>query len=171
MAPPPRQKFSFWSDSPFSAEQSTFIIFKYRELKSTAGVRRVFGTKFHPKNQRKVSQQVQFQRVIDNFIKTASLCPQAPAILAQNQFSETKKIVNTWNTLGIKILKPPNISFLKLVGFVHFSHFLIRSETYYNLQSCWITLYHIIQSDFGLRLAPIVFFLSDPSHFALGFQS
>ena len=84
MAPPPRQKFSFRSDSPFSAEQSTFIILKYRELKSTAAVRGAFGTKFHPQNPRKVPQQDQFQRVIDNFIKTASLCPQAPAILAQN---------------------------------------------------------------------------------------
>ena len=79
MAPPPRQKFSFRSDSPFSAEQSTFIILKYGELKSTAAVRRAFGTKFHPKNPRKVPQQVQFQRVIDNFIKTAT--PSWPKIL------------------------------------------------------------------------------------------
>ena len=28
-----------------------------------------------------------------------------------------------------------------MVGFVHFSNFLIPSEKYYNLQSCWITLY------------------------------
>ena len=75
MAPPPRQKFSFRSDSPFSAEQSTFIILKYGELKSTAAVRRAFGTKFHPKNPRKVPQQDQFQRVSDNFIKTASVRP------------------------------------------------------------------------------------------------
>ena len=79
MAPPPRQKFSFRSDSPFSADQSIFIILKYGELKSTAAVRRAFGTKFHPKNPRKVPQQVHFQRVIDNFIKTANVCPQVPA--------------------------------------------------------------------------------------------
>ena len=29
----------------------------------------------------------------------------------------------------------------KMVGFVHFSNFFIPSEKYYNLQSCWITLY------------------------------
>ena len=29
-----------------------------------------------------------------------------------------------------------------MVGFVHFSNFFIPSEEYYNLQSCWITLYH-----------------------------
>ena len=29
-----------------------------------------------------------------------------------------------------------------MVGFVHFSNFLIPSEKYYKLQSCWITLYY-----------------------------
>ena len=48
--------------------------------------------------------------------------------------------VGTWDTLGIKIPKPPYISSLKMVGFVHFSNFLIPSEKYYKLQSCWITL-------------------------------
>ena len=28
-----------------------------------------------------------------------------------------------------------------MVGLVHFSNFLILSEKYYKLQSCWITLY------------------------------
>ena len=49
--------------------------------------------------------------------------------------------VGTWDTLGIKIPKPPYISSLKMVGFVHFSNFLIPSEKYYKLQFCWITLY------------------------------
>ena len=49
--------------------------------------------------------------------------------------------VDTWDTIGIKIPKPPYISSLKMVGFVHFSNFLIPSEKYYKLQSCWITLY------------------------------
>ena len=49
--------------------------------------------------------------------------------------------VGTWDTLGIKIPKPPYISSLKMVGFVHFSNFFIPSEKYYKLQSCWITLY------------------------------
>ena len=75
MAPPRRQMFSFRSDSTFSAEESNFIIFKYGELKSTAAVRRAFGTKFHQKNPRKVPNWVQFQRVIDNFIKIASVRP------------------------------------------------------------------------------------------------
>ena len=33
-----------------------------------------------------------------------------------------------------------------MVGFVHFSNFLIPSEKYYNSQSCWITLYQIHDS-------------------------
>ena len=33
-----------------------------------------------------------------------------------------------------------------MVGFVHFSNFLIPSEKYYNLQSCWITLYYLAVS-------------------------
>ena len=31
-----------------------------------------------------------------------------------------------------------------MVGFVHFSNFLIPSEKYYNSQSFWITLYYDI---------------------------
>ena len=119
MVPPPRQKFSFRSDSPFSAEWSTFIILKYGELKSTAAVRRAFGIKFRPQNPRKVPQQVQFQRVIDNFIKTAPVRPQS----GQKSIIWNRKIVGTWDTLGIKIPKPPYISSLKMVGFVHFSNF------------------------------------------------
>ena len=34
-----------------------------------------------------------------------------------------------------------------MVGFVHFSTFLIPSEKYFNLQSCWITLYHFCRFD------------------------
>ena len=50
-------------------------------------------------------------------------------------------ILQPGDTLGIKILKPPFISSLKMVGFVHFSNLLIPSEKYYNSQSFWITLY------------------------------
>ena len=49
----------------------------------------------------------------------------------------------TWTFWDIKISKPPYISSLKMVGFVHFSNFFIPSEKYYKLQSCWITLYQI----------------------------
>ena len=40
---------------------------------------------------------------------------------------------------ALQIPKPPYISSLKMVGFLHFSNILIPSEKYYNLQSCWIT--------------------------------
>ena len=53
------------------------------------------------------------------------------------------KIPCTWHFWNIKIPKPPYISSLKMVGFVHFSNFLIPSEKYYNSQSFWITLYSI----------------------------
>ena len=33
-----------------------------------------------------------------------------------------------------------------MVGFVHFPIFFIPSEKYYNLQSCWITLYYLAVS-------------------------
>ena len=46
---------------------------------NTAAVQQAFGTKFHPKNPRKVPNWMQFQRVIDNFIKTASVRPLVPA--------------------------------------------------------------------------------------------
>ena len=62
--------------------------------------------------------------------------------------------VSTWDTLGIKIPKPPYISSQKMVGSVHFSNFLIPSEKYYKLQSCWITLYQDFEFDLGLSLAP-----------------
>ena len=52
------------------------------------------------------------------------------------------KFPHTWQFWNLKIPKPPYKSSLKMVGFVHFSNFLIPSEKYYNLQSCWITLYH-----------------------------
>ena len=35
-----------------------------------------------------------------------------------------------------------------MVGFVHFSNFLIPSEKYYKLQSCWITLYFLLHLDY-----------------------
>ena len=36
-----------------------------------------------------------------------------------------------------------------MVGLLHFSNFFIPSEKYYNLQSCWITLYH---TEFNLQI-------------------
>ena len=66
------EKFGFRKDTPFSVDQCTFIIFKYGEVQNTSQVRRAFGTKFLPNNPRKVPKNVQFQRVIDRFQKTAS---------------------------------------------------------------------------------------------------
>ena len=54
-----------------------------------------------------------------------------------------KRIVCTWDILDIKIPKPPNIRFPKIIGFVQFLIFLVPSENYYNPQSLWITLYHL----------------------------
>ena len=78
MAPPRPQKFSFRNNSTFSAEESKFIILKYGEVKCAAAVRRAFGTKFLPKNPRKVPHQKQFQRVIDRFLGSASVRPKVP---------------------------------------------------------------------------------------------
>ena len=63
MAAPTDQKFRFRKDSPFSAEESKFIVLKYGEtgkLKYTAVVRRAFGIKFYPKNKKKVPNQKAF---------------------------------------------------------------------------------------------------------------
>ena len=54
--------------------------------------------------------------------------------------SSERQNSQTWQFWNIKIPKPPYISSLKMVWFVHFSNFLIPSEKYYKLQSCWITL-------------------------------
>ena len=82
------QRIDFWAGwHPLHARNSALEVilpsllsnppssFSSTESLSPLQLRRAFGTKFHPKNPRKVSQQVQFQRVIDNFIKTASLRP------------------------------------------------------------------------------------------------
>ena len=42
-----------------------------------------------------------------------------------------------------------------MVGFVHFSNFLIPSEKYYKLQSCWITLYFVSQAAMDKGMVPI----------------
>ena len=51
------------------------------------------------------------------------------------------KIPHTWHFSNIKIPKPPFISSLKIIGFLHFWKFWGPSEENYNLQSLWITLY------------------------------
>ena len=66
-----------------------------------------------------------------------------PAVWSRNTILSqpwNERIVCTWD---IKIPKPPNIRFPKIIGFVQFLIFLVPSEKYYKLQSCWITLYYI----------------------------
>ena len=45
------------------------------------------------------------------------------------------KFPHTWQLWDIKIPKPPYISSLKIIGFLHFLHFWDPSEKDYNLQS------------------------------------
>ena len=51
------------------------------------------------------------------------------------------KIPHTWHFWNLKIQKPPYISFLKIIGLLHFFRFMGPSEENYNQQSLWITLY------------------------------
>ena len=51
------------------------------------------------------------------------------------------KIPHTWHFWNLKIQKPPYISFLKIIGLLHFFKFMGPSEENYNQQSLWITLY------------------------------
>ena len=56
-----RPSFSLRSDSPFSTEESIFIIPKFGELKNTTLIRRAFRKEFYLKNPRQVPQFTQFQ--------------------------------------------------------------------------------------------------------------
>ena len=51
------------------------------------------------------------------------------------------KFPYTWQFWNIKIPKPPYISSLKIIGFLHFFKFWGPSEKNYNLQSLMITLF------------------------------
>ena len=141
MATPPRQKVSFRSDSPFSAEQSTFIILKYGELKSTAA-ETGFWDQVSPQEPKESPAAGPVPEGYWQLHQDCFFAPPSSCLPGQKSILWNEKIVGTWDTLGIKIPKPPYISSLKMVGFVHFSNFLIPSEKYYKLQSCWITLYH-----------------------------
>ena len=92
LTPGSTQKFDFRTDSPFSVEESKFIILKYGEVKCTAAVRRAFGTKFFPKNPRKVPKQMIFQRVIDRFLQSASVRPAIPAGAPPTSEDDLKKV-------------------------------------------------------------------------------
>lgn len=89
MAPPCQQKLCFRKDSTFSEEESKFIILKYGEVKCSAAVRRAFGTKFFPK---KNPQQVQFRRVIDRFLESASVRPMVPTGFAPTSDESVQQV-------------------------------------------------------------------------------
>ena len=55
--------------------------------------------------------------------------------------SSERQNSHTWQFWNIKIPKPPYISSLKIIGFLHFLNFLGPSEKNYNPQSLMITLY------------------------------
>ena len=55
--------------------------------------------------------------------------------------SSERQNSHTWQFWNIKIPKPPYISSLKIIGFLHFLNFLGLSEKNYNPQSLMITLY------------------------------
>ena len=94
MAPPRQPKFSFRKDSPFDAEQSTFIILKYGELKNVALVRRAFGTKFYPRHPRMLPHRWQFKRVIDQFLNSASVRPRVSAGLPSTSEESVQEVKN-----------------------------------------------------------------------------
>ena len=65
----------FRLDSPFTAQQSTFIILKYGELKSVVSVMRAFRKEFYPNNPRYVPNRKIFERVVQRFKSNASVRP------------------------------------------------------------------------------------------------
>ena len=68
------------------------------------------------------------------------------------------KIPHTWHFWNLKIQKPPYISFLKIIGLLHFFKFMGPSEENYNQQSLWITLYVTITWEKGwlqMRVASV----------------
>ena len=72
-----QSKFRY-SNSAFTEEQETFIILKYGEVGCITQVKRSFGTRFFPKNPRKVPHHYQFHRLVDRFLKTGSVNQQPP---------------------------------------------------------------------------------------------
>ena len=56
--------------------------------------------------------------------------------------SSERQNSHTWQFWNIKIPKPPYISSLKIIGFLHFLNFLGPSEKNYNPQSLMMTLYY-----------------------------
>ena len=62
-------------NSPFSKDESTFIIFQFGKLESLTAVRRAFRTIFYPTNPKAVPNLKVFQRIVDRFVKSGSIKP------------------------------------------------------------------------------------------------
>ena len=74
--PSPKHKFRL--NVPFSKKESTWIIFKFGEVKSVILVRRAFRQHFFPQNPRKVPKHQAFLNLINRFSESSSLRPVSP---------------------------------------------------------------------------------------------
>ena len=63
-----QSKFRY-SNSAFTEEQETFIIFKYGEVGCITQVKRSFGTRFFPKNPRKVPNKTNSKDLLTGSLK------------------------------------------------------------------------------------------------------
>ena len=75
MAPVRSPRKGFRVDSPFSKEQSAFIIFEFGRLQSLKLVQREFRKKYFPQNPRQVPRLNAFLRLVDRFKKEAAVRP------------------------------------------------------------------------------------------------
>ena len=75
MAPVRSPRRGFRLDTPFSKEQSAFIIFEYGRLQSLKLVQREFRKKYCPKNPRQVPRLTAFFRLVDRFKNEAAVRP------------------------------------------------------------------------------------------------
>ena len=76
MAPVRSPQRMFRLNSPFSKEQSAFVIFEYGRLQSLKLVQREFRKKYFPKNPRKVPGLHAFHRLVERFKKEAAVKPE-----------------------------------------------------------------------------------------------
>ena len=62
-------------NSPFSKDESTFIIFQFGKLESLTAVRRAFRKIFSPSNSKAVPNLKAFQMIEDRFVRFGSIKP------------------------------------------------------------------------------------------------
>ena len=65
----------FQSNSPFTKDQSTWVILQSDKLKTLSAVRRAFRLKFFPKNPKQVPKLEAFRRIIKRFKDSGSVRP------------------------------------------------------------------------------------------------